>query len=204
MSSIRALSFAPVALGLAIAFAAPTSDAKPACSPTSKLAVDVWNKFGEKLKEQGCKDAKEVEQCMKQADKVEAAAKKTIAWINEQANGGWATIGPRPLTFGSKLDGRIKLGLERAFVTPGPVTETDEIEVEIVKEGDAPGGAEITIAKSKPSGACAEGGSVSFGTGKKGETKKLSMKGVRGYVVTVLVDAKGLGDFNYYLRVNKK
>ena len=161
--------------------------AQSKCTSGSKVSLAIWEKWGEEIKKHGCKSS---EECLNNAGKREKLVKEMIKFWNEQSGIGWATIGPREILFEGKLDGKIVAGGERLFVTKYPLEEGDEITVEVKKEG---GKAPATVSLSSLDADAANG------------TKKmLSIKGAKGRIVTIKVDADKGKAFDYELVVRRK
>ena len=135
---------------------------------------------------------------MDKKEKWEATIREAISFWNEQAAGGWATIGPRPLLAdGSWNDGKVILGGERLFISRAP-SEDDELKISVTKE--AGGGADVMISTFDGT-TCALGQKVSFEKNdKKGLVKNLTVKGAKGKIVIVKVNADGIQAFDYKFR----
>lgn len=179
---------------LTVSAVAIPSFASP-CGSALNVAEAIWKKVGGTVTQKGCKG---VEDCMKQKDKWEETVRDAVAFWNEQSAGGWATIGPRPLLVdGSWNDGKVVLGGERLFITRVPM-EDDEFSINVIKEGG--GGADVTISTFDGK-VCAPGQKASFEKKDKNGTKKqLKVKGAKGKLVMVKVNADKLQAFDYKFR----
>ncbi|MFO0665032.1 MAG: hypothetical protein U0174_13850 [Polyangiaceae bacterium] len=175
-------------------FARPSS-AQSTCGSSAKVASAIWERVGSSIKAKGCKN---VDECISKKDKWEATVREAIAFWNEQAQGSWATIGPRPLIAdGNWNDGKVVLGGERLFISRAP-SEDDELKISVTKEGG--GGAEVSISTFDGTD-CALGQKASFAKGdKKGTAKTLTVKGARGKIIVVKVNADGSQAFDYKFR----
>jgi hypothetical protein len=174
------------------------SEAQSSCGSAATVAKAIWDKVGASVKAKGCKN---VDECMAKKDKWEATVREAIAFWNEQAGGGWATIGPRPLlTDGSLNDGKVILGGERLFISRAPL-EDDSLSISIVKEGG--GGADVTISTFDGSN-CVPSSKVSFEKNdKKGTNKSLKVTGAKGKLVVVKVNADNIDAFDYKFKASK-
>ena len=178
-------------LGIATLAAAPAANAG-GCDSALKVLDNIWQKWGATVKAKGCKDSAE---CLEKKDKLEASVKEMIAFWNERASGGWATIGPRPLlTGGANNDGKVIVGGARLFVLQAPL-DKDTLSFTFEKEGG--GEADITVSRHDGKN-CLEGKTITFQKNdKKGEKKSVLLSGAKGMLVMVKVDAKGMGAFDY-------
>jgi hypothetical protein len=178
--------------------AAAPAHAQSKCNSASKVTSAIWSKYGEELKKAGCK--KGGEKC----SKMEAVVREMVSFWNQQAENGWATIGPREIVFEGKLDGKIVAGGERVFVTKLPLVDADTVTVEVKKEGGkAP--AIVSISLVDEQGRCVEGSEVDFDGGSGRDTvKRLSISGARDRLVVIKIDAKQGKAFDYELTVRAK
>ncbi len=178
-------------LGFATLAAAPMAYAGP-CDSATTVLNNIWGKWGETVKAKGCKDTTE---CLEKKDKLESSLKDMLAFWNEQAAGGWATIGPRPLLTGGALnDGKVIVGGARLFIMQAP-SDKDTLSITVEKEGG--GEAEVSISKHDGKN-CLPGKTLVFDKGdKKGDKKSFLVTGAKGMIVIVKVDAKGMGAFDY-------
>jgi hypothetical protein len=193
MSSLRNRSLLVAAVAtLGLTVLAPAAQAQSNCNSIGNVVTQIWAKFGERMKAKGCKDA---EECLANAQKKEDLVKEMIAFWNQQAQGSWATIGPRPLIVaGGYNDGKVVLGTSRMFVTQLPVDD-NSVELKITKQGG--GGAKVTIAHFDGR-ACSQGTDVTFAKGDRdGTVKPLKLTGTQGKLVFVKVDADGTQSFDY-------
>lgn len=172
-----------------------SSSAQSSCGSSAKVASAIWAKVGSSVKAKGCKN---VTECMAKKDKWEETIKEAIAFWNEQAGGSWATIGPRPLLVdGAWNDGKVVLGGERLFISRAP-SDDDEFTISVTKE--AGGGADVFLSTFDGTD-CALAQKVSFEkSDKKNTVKTLRVKGAKGKIVIVKVDADGTQAFDYKFR----
>jgi hypothetical protein len=173
--------------------------AQSACNSGSKVITAIWAQWGERIKAKQCKSS---EECLANTQKKEELFREMITFWNQQAQGSWATIGPRPLLVaGAKNDGKVLAGGSRLFVSQTPL-ESDTWEVIVTKEGN--GAAEVTVSSSDGVG-CTQGPSVTFAKSDKNGTKKrLTLTGANGRIGVVKVDARGTDAFDYEFTFVKK
>lgn len=176
-----------------------TAHAQSACNSGIKVLEAVWGRWGERIKAKQCKDSAE---CLANAQKKEELVREMVAFWNEQAQGSWATIGPRPLlTGGTVNDGKVLAGGARLFVSQVPL-DADRYEIVVTKEGG--GAAEITFS-THDGKTCLQGKSVSFDKDDKAGTKKtFVVDKAMGQLGIVKVDAKGTNTFDYKFTMGTK
>ncbi|MCA9595709.1 MAG: hypothetical protein KC776_20480 [Myxococcales bacterium] len=188
-------------MGAVVSQSAP-AEAQSRCISGTRVLSDLASNYGDKLIQYHCNKRKDPAKCLEDAGKVQAVVSDSVKYWNKMAGNGWATIGPRELTFNGKLDGKVVLGSERLFVTKAPVFDTDRIAVTILKEGGK-ANTRVTIAKFDENGRCLDADEVTFsGKDKKGTTKSVRLKGVKGMFVAVKINASGGKAFDYELRAN--
>lgn len=199
MTSLRARSLALGLSAISLAVLAPApAEAQSRCNSVSNVVTAIWAKFGERIRAKGCKTN---EECLANAQKKEELVREMIAFWNQQAQGSWATIGPRPLTLtNGNHDGNVVLGTSRLFVyQAGAVADGDWIDLVITKQGG--GGAKITAATYD--GASCSPVEVTFAKTDRANTqKRLLLSGVKGKAVFVKVDADGTQSFDYKFTAN--
>lgn len=186
-------------LGLGLLAAPPTAHAQSTCNSGAKVLEAIWGRWGERIKAKACKSS---EECLSNAAKKEELLREMVAFWNEQAQGSWATIGPRPLLAdGPVNDGKVLAGGARLFVSQAPL-DADKWEVVVTKEGG--GAAEVSISLSDGK-SCRPATSVSFDKDDKaGTKKKLSVDKATGALGVVKVDAKGSNAFDYKFTFTRK
>lgn len=188
-----------VALALAVSgTAVGSAHAQSACNSGAKVLDAVWARWGERVKAKNCKDSDE---CLANAQKKEDLYKEMITFWNQQAQGSWATIGPRPLLPGSLHDGKVLAGGTRLFISQGAL-DADKWEVVVTKQGG--GAADVTISAFDGSN-CLQGRTVSFDKDDKDGTKKtLTLTNAKSLLGVVKVDAKNTNAFDYKFTMVKK
>jgi hypothetical protein len=195
--SIRTLSLA-VVLAAASVTGAHVAEAQSTCNSGTKVLSAIWSQWGARIKAADCKTSTD---CLDNVQKKEDLIKEMLTFWNAQAQGSWATIGPRPMLVGSGInDGKVIAGLARLWVTQTPF-DNEHYLVRITKQGG--GGAKITASRFDGS-SCLEASSVSFAKGDKdGTTKTLKIDGAKGYLGTVEVNADKLEAFDYKFTVER-
>jgi hypothetical protein len=124
-----------------------------------------------------------------------------IAFWNTQAQGSWATIGPRPLLPGALHDGKVIAGGSRLFISQAAL-DGESWEVVVTKQDG--GAADVTISAFDGTN-CLQGRTVSFDKDDKNGTKKtLTLTAAKGLLGVVKVDAKNTNAFDYKFTFAKK
>jgi hypothetical protein len=196
---VRSMLLAVATVGLA-ASVQETAQAQSNCNSAASVVSSMWTRFGDRIKAKQCKDA---EECLSNAQKKEELIREMIAFWNEQAQGSWATLGPRPLVVGGGYnDGKVVMGTSRLFVYQTGVAEGDTVEIKITKQGG--GGGKVSLAHFDGK-VCSQGTDVSFAKGDKdGTVKTLKLTGAKGKIPYVKVDADGTQSFDYKFTVTVK
>ena len=186
-------------LGLGVLAAAPTAHAQSTCNSGAKVLEAIWGRWGERIKAKACKTS---EECLSNTAKKEELVREMVAFWNEQAQGSWATIGPRPLLAdGPKNDGKVLAGGSRLFISQAPL-DADSWEMVVTKEGG--GAAEVSVSFSDGK-SCLPAKSVSFDKNDKpGTKKKLTVDKAMGQLGIVKVDAKASNAFDYEFTFSRK
>ncbi|MEP7122377.1 MAG: hypothetical protein ABJE95_15755 [Byssovorax sp.] len=189
--SIRTLSLAAV-LAAAAVTGTHAAQAQSPCNSGTKVLTAIWGKWGEGIKSNKCKANGG---CEENLAKKEALIKDMITFWNEQAQGSWATIGPRQLAIDSGInDGKVIAGLARLWVTHTGL-DHDNYDIVVTKQG----GTSAKVTASKFDGTtCLTDSVVSFDKDDKvGTQKVLHLRRAKGQLASVYVDAGGLGAFDY-------
>jgi hypothetical protein len=196
-TSIRTLSLV-AALAAASLTGTHAAQAQSTCNSATKVLSSIWGQWGDRVTAAKCKDSNE---CLDNVAKNEALIKEMISFWNAQAQGSWATIGPRPMQVDSGInDGKVIVGLARLWVTQTPFAHEHYL-VKITKQG---GGAAKISASRFDGSSCLASSSVSFAKGDKdGTVKTLKIDTAKGYLGTVVVDANGIDAFDYKFTVER-
>lgn len=190
---IHHTTIAGAALVLALGMTASgVAHAQSACNSGSKVLEAIWGRWGERIKAKSCGTS---EQCLSNTQKKEELVREMVAFWNEQSQGSWATIGPRPLNSdGSLNDGKVLAGGARLFISQAPL-DADKWEITVTKQGG--GAADVTTSLSD-SKSCLVGKVISFDKDDKPGTKKTAtIDKASGFLGVVKVDAKGSNAFDY-------
>lgn len=196
-TSIRTLTLA-AALAAASITGTQAAQAQSTCNSGTKVLSSIWSQWGERVKAQKCKDSGE---CLDNGAKKEDLIKEMISFWNAQAQGSWATIGPRAMQVGSGInDGKVIAGLARLWVTQTPF-DSEHYLVRVTKQGN--GAAKITASRFDGT-SCLAASSISFAKGDKdGTVKTLRIDSAKGFLGTIQVDASGIDAFDYKFTVEK-
>jgi len=188
---------ATVLVASAATLAAPTdANAQSQCNSAVKVLDAIWQRWGERIKAKKCGTSAE---CLANAQKKEELVREMIAFWNEQAQGSWATIGPRELS--AVNDGKVIAGTSRLFVSQS-VLDGDKYEIVVEKQG---GGAADVTASLYDGKTCIPMKSVSFDKDDKPGTKKtIVVEKALGLEAMVKVDAKNTNAFDYRFTFAKK
>ena len=196
----RIQRFAPFFLVAALGTAAAVTVSTPAAASSSVCTSpvqDIWKKYSQVAKEY-CKGDKD---CIEKMEKYAEIAKVMVDYWNKMVGGGWATIGPRPLRFGSNNDGTIIVGGQRLFISQSPV-DAAEVEIRFKKEG---GGAGVVTIAHYDGTSCLKDDVIEFKkSDPKNTVKTIKVKGTKGKILVVKVDAKDLDTFDYEFTAKKK
>jgi hypothetical protein len=118
-----------------------TEPDRPGCESATKVIRDLREKYGSLDDTIGCVTVAVVSEgaippnhCLRVVRFARNVRQEMIRFWNAQANGGWATIGPRPLEFNGSFDGRIVSRGTRMFITQVSVDE-NQVEILITKRG---------------------------------------------------------------------
>ncbi|MCL4789887.1 MAG: hypothetical protein KJ070_24425, partial [Verrucomicrobia bacterium] len=181
------------------------------CKSGTQIATAIWSDWGDEIKKGGCLTGVAVpavlsqgatasaakpmyDACYDTLAKFEEAGKKTIAKWNSLVGNTWASLGPRPLTFGTKLKGTVVSTGGRVFITPAPLpAHTDEVEIKLEKTGGK-GKTSVTACKISANGKAEQLWSFTIDPGDENEGKTWSrkFKNLNGYILSVHLDCKSL------------
>jgi len=188
-----------VAVGLGVGVYARDAGAQSACNSGAKVLEAIWGRWGERIKAKACKSS---EECLANNQKKEELVREMIAFWNEQSQGSWATIGPRPLLADGALnDGKVLAGGGRLFVSQAPL-DADRWEIVVTKQGG--GAADVSFSTSDGK-SCLPQRTVAFDKDDKPGTKKtLSVDKATGMLGVVKVDARGSNAFDYKFTFQRK
>lgn len=191
--------------------AAPHAARADDCKSGTQIATPIWSDWGDEIKKGGCFTGVAVaavlsqgatapaakpmyDACYDTLAKFEEAGKKTIAKWNSLVGNTWASLGPRPLTFGTKLKGTVVSTGGRVFITPAPLpAHTDEVEIKLEKTGGK-GKTSVTVCKISANGKAEQLWSFTIDSGDENEGKTWSrkFKNLNGYILSVHLDCKSL------------
>lgn len=185
--------------------AAPIADAHAGgCESGTKVASDIWGKYDGVIEKLGCavvmvasEGAVPPNACLDAAEKVAKVADEMIKFWNAAAQNSWAHIGPRRLDLGETLKGRLVSTGGRLFVSDRPL-EDDEIELKIEKL-DGKAKTEVTVC-SEFRGKISKPWTFTIDNGNEntGKVWKKTIKGMRGHILMVHLDAKSVTNTMQY------
>ena len=123
------------------------------------------------------------------------------SWNDSIAKNGRLTLGPRALEFGEEQNGALFKHAQRRFIGLEPLAANSVNIVVKKNKGKAAGNVEACLQAEDGQQTCK---SVSFGKGKKTESKSIKFDNATGKVLTIRVQADGklLQKFGYSVRAN--
>jgi hypothetical protein len=196
------------AVALAVALAVP-SEAEAACgSSAATIAADTWTEFHEEAIALGCAVAGPIagvdfSLCYSSVSDFEDLVLSMLAWWNDMADGGWATIGPRPLEWDELMHGRV-YSTDRIFCSTTP---SDQAEVDItIEKLDGKAETEVEICKMRKDGGDVIAHTFTFanGDGNIGEIQSRTVTGAKDKIICVHLDNKSVTNtFQYELDADK-
>jgi len=198
-----------IATGVA---AAPTTEAHAGgCESGIKVTSDIWAKHDTELKALGCavvsvasEGAVPPNVCLDAANKVQKVAEDMIEFWNKTAKNSWARIGPRRLSLGETVKGKLVSTGGRLFIGEMPIS-ADEVELRIEKL-DGKAKTEVTVCKDYR-GKQKKLWSFEIDNGKDnvGKVWKKTLTGMRGHILMVHLDAKSATNtMQYEIRADER
>jgi hypothetical protein len=189
------------------------------CQSATKVAADIYDKVGTEAIALGCSavkvalagegdtfDQKDLLECYKDASFYSGLTKSLTGWWNSQvAKNAWATIGPRRLTLNTNLDGTLVATTGRQFVS-FPM-ESDNLTI-TTSERDGRAKTSLVVCKHFPDGKWSELSTRWFNDTNDqqrndNEVEKVVLTGVKGYEISIHLDAKSVANtFAYTVRAS--
>ncbi len=207
----KLISITTAALAAFVATADVSVAHAGSCDSGAKVVADIWEKHDDVVKGLGCvvvmvasEGVVPLNPCLDAADKVAKVATQMIAFWNSMAGDSWATIGPREFKLGETNKGTLVSTGGRMFITSSPL-DKDKLDVKI-KKTDGKAKTHVTICKDNH-GKKTKLAEFDIDNGKDnvGQSFTRSLTGVRGYVVTVHLDAGSVANtFSYELTGTKR
>lgn len=171
------------------------------CDSAAKVTSDIWDEVDTFVKIYPCVT---VVDCV--VKKGSLLTDKLTSFWNAAAGNSWARIGPRKLPFGSTLEGTL-VGTGGRMYISFPASETP-ITVTIT-ETDGKGKASVVICKVDEKNRRTKVATRWFNdtSARKKETREkrsVTVKGVKGEIITVHLDGKSVGNtFGYKIKASK-
>lgn len=191
-----------IATGVA---AAPVTQAQAGgCESGTKITSDIWAEHDTELKALGCavvtvasEGAVPPNVCLDAANKVAKVAEDMIKFWNSAAKNSWARIGPRRLSLGETLKGKLVSTGGRLFIGEKPISE-DQVDLRIEKL-DGKAKTEVTVCKDyRGKQTKLWSFTIENGNDNVGKVWKKTLSGMRGHILTVHFDAKSVANTMQY------
>jgi hypothetical protein len=157
-----------------------------------KFVKDIFKKFAEECGKEVPEGEKQPKLCL-----VSNVYQKVFPKLRELARDGRYLPGDRTLLIGETQEGKLRLGIERAFLAFTPMGK-DSLIIAVTKK-DGNGGAIIRICAADENGNFTRLNSIRFDDNSKPETKTVTVTGVKGKIVKILVNSFS-GPFGYSLK----
>jgi hypothetical protein len=183
------------------------------CQPAHKIVGEIWEAYGPAITQAGVVIGSAAGQpalmaALVAAGEVAAEVTKDMVsfWNSKIASNSWATIGPRRLDFGTKLEGKLLSTGGRYFICP-ELSRHETIRIEVWEEkGKAK--TEVSFHLMNPkTGECRDEGNYLFNDNndeKKNERQHVSktISNALGFLPIVHLDAKSVANsFEYTVRL---
>lgn len=190
----------------------------------TKVAADIWAGWKDEIKKGGCMTAagltaifsqgataastvETYRKCYDTLEKFDVISAAVVANWNRLVGNTWATLGPRPITFGKNQAGTLVSTGGRMFLSAAPVpANIDEVEIELKKE-DGKGKTSVTVSKVAANGKATELWDFTIGAGDEnsGKTWRKTFEDVAGYVIAVHLDCKSVSrKFEYEFKATMR
>jgi hypothetical protein len=187
------------------------------CESAAKVVSDIFGEAHVVASALGCAVASavgpmfgvpiEYQSCFNTAEQATNFTGKMINfWNKHVGNGGPATVGPRPLTPNTDLEGMIPSQGERMFIMPYPLKK--DTATLTITERDGKGKTSVDVCKYNESGQHIELASWMFNDtdyrkDKPHEVRTLHLKGVQNHVIVVRFNGQSLtNSLSYTLRLD--
>ncbi|PHN03723.1 hypothetical protein [Flavilitoribacter nigricans] len=201
-NTIKTLSFVAIFL---LGFSQQTTLQAQGCKSATSVVSDIFNNYGKILATLGCTLANQAG-CLDNAQKYAQMTSDMVAYWNKRSKTtSWATIGPRRLDFNQDHIGKIVSTGGRMFISPIP-SNKNELTVSI-DELDGKGKTSVVICKVDKNNnyfplATKWFNDTSERKKKHDEKRNFTIKGVKGYLISIHFDGKSVGNtFQYKLKV---
>ena len=176
------------------------------CKSAPSVVADLNGKITKVLKAQGCalSNPRNFNKCMMNAAMYGTLKTEMNSYFNSRSR-SWAKIGPRRLDFGKYNEGRIVSTGGRMYISAVPSNKTS-LTIDI-KELDGKGKVSYVVCKVDRNGRYTKLktgwiNEINSQKSNKRETRRHTLTNVQGYLITVHVDGKSVGNtFQYKVRV---
>ncbi|MEM9928861.1 MAG: hypothetical protein AAF840_03490 [Bacteroidota bacterium] len=176
------------------------------CKSAPSVVSDLNRKIANVLKAQGCAltNTNTFNQCMNDPGLYSRLKSQLFPYFNSRRN-NWSSIGPRRLDFGTYHEGRIVSTGGRMYISAVPSNKNSMV-IDI-KELDGKGKTSYVVCKVDRKGRYTKLktgwiNEVNSQKSNKRETRRHTLTGVKGYIISVHFDGKSVGNsFKYKVRV---
>jgi hypothetical protein len=211
---LRSLSVSTVMLATVPGFAYAQS-----CQSATKVASDIFDKWGTELVAGGCVAVKtalasqngtfsvgDALKCYDDAAVITEATDSLTGWWNTNiGKNAWGTLGPRRLTMSTNHDGKLVGTSGRMFIT-FPM-QSDKATITI-SERDGKAKTSVVVCKHYPDGKWTQLSTRWFNDTNdlqrnENEKETIVLTGIKGYEISVHADAKSVANtFSYTVRAD--
>lgn len=176
------------------------------CKSAPSVVSDLNGKITNVLKAQGCalSNPRNFNKCMADPGMYAKLKSEMNRYFNSRS-GSWSSIGPRRLDFGTYHEGRIVSTGGRMYISPVP-SNKNSVTIDI-KELDGKGKVSYVVCKVDRNGNYTKLktgwiNEINSQKSNKQETRRHTLTGVNGYLISVHFDGKSVGNtFQYKVRV---
>ncbi len=176
------------------------------CKSAPSVVSDLNRKIANVVKAQGCAltNLNTFNQCMDNPTLYGQLKSQMNSYFNSRSS-SWSSIGPRRLDFGRYHEGRIVSTGGRMYVSPVP-SNKNSLTVDIM-ELDGKGKVSYVICKVDRKGRYTKLktgwiNEINSQKSNKRETRRHTISGVKGYIISIHFDGKSVGNtFQYKIRV---
>jgi hypothetical protein len=205
----RTLSTVLVTASIAVASLPGEASAAPCGSSAATVAADTWHEFHDEAIAIGCAVGAVLATanfgaCYSSLSYYADLAESLVAWWNDMADNGWATIGPRELQWSGIMNGTLQLGTSRLFCAAAP-SDRETVEISIEKL-DGRAETDIEICKMQKNGGSVLTHSFTFENGQDniGVTKTRTVTSAKDDIICVHLNNKSVtNSFQYALDADK-
>jgi hypothetical protein len=191
----------------------PQTTAAQSCNSAASVTADLWNELHDLAAELDCslsasspsqRATRLIRACGSEPQQVAHLSQSITEFWNDQANGAWATLGPRRLRMNQNHVGRLVSTGGRMFVAAEPMTQRRVTLT--IDELDGKAKTSIVICKVDEHNQRTKVRTVWFNETRaqkkdKSQRRVVQVRGAKNHLITVHLDAKSATNtFRYRLR----